>query len=234
MRASDLRRFGFAAATAVFCFTALFVFAHGQAAADGQNRAGIVVTFGEGRTNALCVEFSEEEISGADLLQRAGFPVVTASGSGGAAVCDIGGIGCQAPGDCFCQCHGSGCQYWAYYTLEGGAWKYSAVGASTRTVHNGDVDGWAWGSGGIGSGAKPEARTFDEICPPPAEATPSSSSCVHSDHEAQSDAAFRQRDAAADAHLLRPNRHFSAGVGRPGQASDRDGALAPGRAKPEP
>ena len=130
------------------------------------------MTFGEGRTNALCVEFSEAEISGADLLQRSGFPALTASGSGGAAVCDIGGIGCQDPGDCFCQCHGSGCQYWAYYTLDGGAWKYSAVGASTRTVRNGDVDGWAWGSGGIGSGAKPEARTFDEVCPPPTEDTP--------------------------------------------------------------
>ena len=158
-----------AGAVAVVCLGAVSL--SSRAAADEPNRAGVVVTFGEGQSNALCVEFSEAEISGAELLKRAGFPVITAGGSGGAAVCDIGGTGCQDPNDCFCRCHGSGCEYWAYYTLEGGAWQYSAVGSSLRNVHDGDVDGWAWGSGSIGSGAKPEMRTFDEICPPPAPLT---------------------------------------------------------------
>jgi hypothetical protein len=139
----------------------------GPVAANEPNRAGVVVTFGDGRSETACVEFAEPEISGAELLSRAGFPVVTAAGSGGAAVCDIGGSGCRDPNDCFCECHGSDCRYWAYYTLEEGAWRYAAIGSSQRKVRDGDVDGWAWGSGSIGSGARPELRTFEEICPPP-------------------------------------------------------------------
>jgi hypothetical protein len=137
-----------------------------RAAADGPNRAGVVVSFDDGRSESVCVKFTEAEISGAELLSRAGLPVVTMSGSGGAAVCGIDGLGCENPGDCFCQCHGGGCRYWAYYTLENGAWRYSATGSSLRKVHDGDVDGWAWGAGGIGNGAQPAASRFDEICPP--------------------------------------------------------------------
>lgn len=143
----------------------------GDAVADGPNRAGVVVTFGDGRTSAVCVEFAEAEITGADLLQRSGLPLVLGGGPGGAAVCKIADVGCDNPNDCFCSCRGADCRYWAYYTLDAGAWKYSNVGASLRKVHDGDVDGWAWGSGKPGGGAQPELRAFDEICPPPT-ATP--------------------------------------------------------------
>ncbi len=137
-----------------------------KTSADGPNRAGVVVSFEDGRSESVCVEFAKPEISGAELLSRAGLPLVTMSGSGGAAVCSIDGVGCGNPGDCFCQCHGSGCRYWAYYNLEDGGWRYSAVGSSLRKVHDGDVDGWAWGTGGIGTGAQPAASSFDAICPP--------------------------------------------------------------------
>ena len=139
----------------------------GEAAGETTSRAGIVVSFGDGRTTAVCVEFAEEEITGAELLRRSGLPLVVGSGFGGAAVCKIGDVGCDNPNDCFCSCRGADCRYWAYYTLEVGAWKYSNVGASLRKVHDGDVDGWAWGSGKPGGGAQPELRAFDEICPPP-------------------------------------------------------------------
>lgn len=147
-----------------------------RVAAEEPNRAGIVVTFGDGRSESLCVEFSEAEMSGAELLRRSGLPAVTTSGGAGAAVCAMGGVGCDDPNDCFCRCHGADCRYWAYYTLENGAWQYSAVGSSLRKVRNGDVDGWAWGSGSIGSGAKPEAWTFEEICPPAGPAPPTAPS----------------------------------------------------------
>jgi hypothetical protein len=138
-----------------------------EAAAQGPNRAGIVVTFGDGRTSAVCVEFAEDEITGAELLKRSGLPLVVAGGPGGATVCKIADVGCDNPGDCFCACHGADCRYWAYYTLKAGAWEYSSVGSSLRKVRAGDVDGWAWGPGQAGEGVQPELRAFEEICPPP-------------------------------------------------------------------
>jgi hypothetical protein len=156
---------------------ALIALLGGKAAADGPGRAGIVVSFGDGRTSAACIEFAEDEITGAELLKRSGLPLVVAGGPGGAAVCKISDVGCDNPGDCFCACNGADCRYWAYYTLEAGAWKYSNVGSSQRKVTMGDIDGWAWGSGKAGEGAQPELLTFDQICPvatatPPPTAVP--------------------------------------------------------------
>ena len=140
--------------------------------ADGPNRAGIVVSFGDGRVESVCIEFDEAEISGSELLSRAGFSVVSGSGGDRTAVCMIDDMGCQNPADCWCRCHGADCRYWSYHTLEGGDWRYSAVGSSQRRVRDGDADGWAWGKGGVGSGAEPEPRTFDEMCPDIAMSTP--------------------------------------------------------------
>lgn len=142
------------------------------ASADGPNRAGIVISFDDGRSESVCVDFTEAEISGAELLSRAGFSVVASSAWGGGATCMIDGVGCANPNDCWCGCHGAPCRYWAYSTMENGEWRYSAVGALQRKVHDGDVDGWAWGAGGIGTGAQPEARSFDEVCPPLAPTPP--------------------------------------------------------------
>jgi len=137
-----------------------------RASAEGPNRAGVVVSFGDGRSESVCVSFDEPEISGAELLRRAGFSVLASADWGGDATCMIDGVGCPNPSDCWCQCQGGSCRYWAYYTLAGGGWRYSAVGSSLRKVHDGDVDGWAWGGGGIGTGAQPSASSFDAICPP--------------------------------------------------------------------
>ena len=136
----------------------------GRVDAQGPNRAGIVVSF-DNTTRSACIEFEEQEISGAELLNRAGFDVVAAGSGRGAAVCMIDDVGCADPNDCWCQCHGATCRYWAYFTLEDGNWLYSAVGASQRKVHDGDVDGWTWGLGAAGSAAKPASTTFEEICP---------------------------------------------------------------------
>jgi len=140
--------------------------ANGSASADQPNRAGLVVTFSDGSTASRCVEFAEEQISGAELLKRSGLPLVLWGTGAGAAVCKIADEGCDNPNDCFCRCDGSDCRYWAYYTLEDGQWRYASAGASLRKVHDGDVDGWAWGAGKIGEGATPALLTFEEICPP--------------------------------------------------------------------
>ena len=140
--------------------------ANGSASADQPNRAGLVVTFSDGSTVSRCVEFTEGQISGAELLKRSVLPLVLWGTGAGAAVCKIADEGCDNPNDCFCRCDGSGCRYWAYYALEDGQWRYASAGASARKVHDGDVDGWAWGAGKIGEGATPALLTFEEICPP--------------------------------------------------------------------
>lgn len=126
------------------------------------HHAGLAVIFEGGRTETYCIEFSEDEINGADLLQRSGLEVVFSSGSGfGAGICKIEGTGCSDPGDCFCQCRGASCAYWSYWTLHDGAWRYQPLGASQRQVHDGDVDAWVWGNG-----RSPPASN-GSVCPTP-------------------------------------------------------------------
>jgi hypothetical protein len=89
----------------------------------------------------------------------------------GAAICSIEGTGCPVE-ECLTCAQPS---YWAYWHLIDGKWTYSRVGASAYTVRDGDVEGWAWGSG-----EPPPLVPFDQICasppatdtPPPATATP--------------------------------------------------------------
>ena len=150
-----------------------FVFSSSrEAGAQTPNRAAVTVSFGEGQTANYCIEFTEDEISGIDLLRRTGLSLVTIGGGMGAGVCKVNDTGCNDPNNCFCQCSGGNCNYWAYYELDGGQWKYAAQGASLRKVHNGGVDGWAWGAGGAGSGAQPPLISFDQVCAPPASPTP--------------------------------------------------------------
>jgi hypothetical protein len=80
----------------------------------------------------------------------------------GYGVCAIGGEGCPAGQDCFCECRGSPCAYWVYSHLgPDGSWAISGVGASGWEVRDGDVDGWVWGDGS----AAPPVVAFEEICP---------------------------------------------------------------------
>ncbi len=134
----------------------------GETAGQELHHAGLVVTFPDGQTERRCVEFTEEEISGAELLRRSGLAVVFSDFGGlGTGVCRIGDTGCSDPGDCFCQCRGADCAYWSYFTLQDGEWRFQNVGASQRRVRDGDVDGWVWGSGRT----PPEQVTFGELCP---------------------------------------------------------------------
>ena len=91
-------------------------------------------------------------------------------------MCSIEGEGSDDPTNCFASCSGGDCEYWAYYARADGAWRFSNVGAATRTVRDGDIDGWAWGAGGITSGAPPEdppeALCWPSSPPPPFTPTP--------------------------------------------------------------
>ena len=133
------------------------------AAASGQaqeNRAGLVIQFGDGRIATYCVRFGEPSITGLELLARSSLRPVAEVGGLGSAVCSIGGQGCAYPAQpCFCQCQGATCAYWNYLHLIDGAWRYAPVGASGYTVTDGMVDGWAWGDQ-----VAPPVYTLDQIC----------------------------------------------------------------------
>ena len=136
----------------------------GVGATSGQepNHASLVVVYPDGRVETMCVEFDEETISGAELLRRSGLSVVfSGSGGFGEGVCRIDDTGCSDPGNCFCQCSGGDCAYWSYFALnDDREWQFQQVGASQRTLRDGDVDAWVWGSGG----APPAGAEFSGQC----------------------------------------------------------------------
>jgi hypothetical protein len=135
-----------------------------NAAAEGPNRAGLVVQFGDGTIDTYCVEFTDPETTGYDLLLITGLQVEASINPGaGAFICGIGGEGC-AVSDCMCEYPPN---YWSYWHLAGEEWTYSQAGVSGHLVSSGDVDGWSWGGGN-----PPKVASFGEICPPPATDTP--------------------------------------------------------------
>lgn len=140
------------------------------------SRAGLIVQFSDGSVRTSCVAFEGESITSFDLLQRSGLDVIAQTSGNNAAVCKIGGDGCDFPAEpCFCK-FGSGQQglYWAFWRLGAGGWQYASQGAALRRIGNGEVDGWAWGSGNVQSGAQPPIIPFEQICPaaPPPTAVP--------------------------------------------------------------
>lgn len=133
--------------------------------AQEQHRAGLVVRHGDGRVATACVTFSEPSLSGVELLERSGFNMITQGGGIGAAVCKLDGEGCDYPTEgCFCKRDGTQSVYWAYSQLRDGVWAYSPLGASSTKVQDGDVEGWAWGSGDSRAGAVPPVVPLDQIC----------------------------------------------------------------------
>ncbi len=134
------------------------------------HRAGIVVLHGDESVVSACVSFSEESISGAELLRRSGMQVgLGAYGGLGYGVCAIGDEGCAAGQDCFCQCRSNPCAYWVYsHRNPDDSWAISGSGASGWQVRDGDVDGWVWGDGSTA----PPTVTFEQVCPPDTAADP--------------------------------------------------------------
>ena len=114
------------------------------------NGAGIVVRHGDGTLIYSYVEFSGDSISGEELLLRSGLDIiVTPYGGLGTAVCSIDGEGCPAS-DCFCQSYGSPALFWHYFGWNGGSWEPLLRGPTSRTLRDGDIDGWSWSDGEAG------------------------------------------------------------------------------------
>ncbi|MHB1357868.1 MAG: hypothetical protein ACYCZF_18010 [Anaerolineae bacterium] len=117
--------------------------------AEGPNQATLLVVFGPDDIYTSCISFNETEISGSELLVRSGLTIVTQAVAGmGVSVCKIDDTGCDFPGkSCFCQCLGTPCNYWSYWTWRDGSWLYAGRGASQNVVRPGDINAWVWGDG---------------------------------------------------------------------------------------
>lgn len=153
-------------------------------AQQGPNRAALVVRFSDGNVQTACVSFDTPTISGAELLTRSGIQASVDYNSGlGGAVCSLNSYGCAYPSqDCFCQCQGIRCEYWAYYHWSDNGWHYSQEGAGSYQVTNGDLEGWSWGPGNFSSGTEPPRVAFTEVCsesaPPAAGSQPRAGSLL--------------------------------------------------------
>jgi hypothetical protein len=142
-------------------------------AQEGENQAGLVIQFGDGSLFTTCVELGPDgEATGEELLRASGLDSIIdyGSGFGGGTVCKIDAEGCDFPTEkCFCQCTmkpGDPCVYWSYFYLLDGQWRYASQGVSAFIVKSGDVQGWAWGEGAVGTGIRPPLLTFEQICGP--------------------------------------------------------------------
>lgn len=133
---------------------------HGQSS----NQAAVVVRFDDEHTEARCVEFVEEEITGYELLARSGFTLDSRAEGMGALVCQIEETGCPIE-SCLCRCKGGpDCVYWSYWHLVDEDWKYGQVGATDYKIGHGQVDGWSWGPGSLTSAIEPPTVKFNEVC----------------------------------------------------------------------
>jgi hypothetical protein len=132
--------------------------------AQDRNQAALVIRYSDQSVQTACVDFTEPEINGLELLQRSGLDLELDVQGLGAAVCRIGQTGCPAD-DCWCQCKGGGdCVYWSYWQKLSGQWKYSQGGASIYTVSGGDIQGWSWGPGAVNQAYSPPDLTFENVC----------------------------------------------------------------------
>jgi hypothetical protein len=141
------------------------------AEAAGAAHAALVVGTGS-TTLTYCVALDGSTVSGIHLVQLAGdqFGLGYRLGFGGAAVCQLAGVG-PSGGDCF----GDYPDFWGYWHGDGsGGWSWAGSGAGSSSVSNGDVEGWTWGSGDSGTThPTPPALGFDDVCGASPDPTPS-------------------------------------------------------------
>ncbi|HZP31649.1 MAG TPA: hypothetical protein VFC99_22035 [Acidimicrobiia bacterium] len=117
------------------------------AAHAADSRAVVVVDTGSGVRRSV-ISFGGT-ITGLQALQLAGANPVTYGYAGqGTAVCALDGVGHDATQS---SCLGTldDPRYWAYFRSPAGSsgWTYSRGCACTSTVHDGDVEGWRYGTG---------------------------------------------------------------------------------------
>lgn len=118
-------------------------------------RAGLAIFYGGDTFFTKCISFTEESITGLDLLKSSGLSVETATNpTQGTAICKIDDTGSPSS-DCFSSMP----DYWSYWQMGNNGWEYSATGSDKSKVVDGTVNAWYWGTGD-----QPPAITFQNIC----------------------------------------------------------------------
>jgi hypothetical protein len=114
----------------------------GCAQASSGHHAALVVEHGDGAVITVCVAFSEDSITGDQLLQRSQVQYATTyDSSSGKAVCQIDGEPAQYPPSCWT----ASSPYWALYaSRSGGSWAISSLGISSQTFRDGDAEGFRY------------------------------------------------------------------------------------------
>ncbi|MBV9411256.1 MAG: hypothetical protein JO148_06655, partial [Acidimicrobiia bacterium] len=151
---------GAVAAVAVSAFGPGLPAVHAQTPTE--HRAAVIIDTGT-IVKHVCIRFTADSISGKDALDLANQvdpsinPVYRDYGGLGAAVCSMCGTG-NPQNDCLGQQSG---KYWAYARAPSGTSSFSpsSEGLSNTQVHDGDVEGWDWGTGGA-----PPYASVDQIC----------------------------------------------------------------------
>ncbi len=122
------------------------------AAADGPNHAAVIIETGS-QVHRVVVSFDGDSISGLEalaLVPGANPSTLGFSGLGGG-VCALFGVGHPATSST-CLGEPSDVRYWAYWHVPAGQsgfseTTYSRAGASSVRVHDGDTQGWRYGTG---------------------------------------------------------------------------------------
>jgi hypothetical protein len=148
----------------VFLVTVLIAAPSPTAAADDQvSVAGLIVEYGEGRISYALVPFTEDSMSGFDLLDRSGLSLLAIEFGGlGQGVCAIEGSGCDVAAcrSRLCQSGDPDSPFWQYaQRRQSGEWATSPLGASSSTVADGDIEFWSWSS----EPPAPRTVTLDDI-----------------------------------------------------------------------
>lgn len=122
----------------------------GIAADTGENHiAGLIVDYGEGRISYALVPFTEDTLSGFELLDRSGLSLLTVQFGGlGNGVCAIEGTGCDlaACRTRLCQTGDPASPFWHYAQYRDATWVFAPLGASASSVSDGGLDAWSWSS----------------------------------------------------------------------------------------
>jgi len=137
-------------------------------AAAAPSRAVVIIDTG-GSVRTEVVSFSGT-ITGLEALRLAGADPVTYGYAGqGAGVCALDGVGHTGTDECLGTADDP--RYWSYWHASDGAggWSYARECACTFVVHDGDVEGWKFGTG-----ARPPFRSFCDVvgCAPEPAPTP--------------------------------------------------------------
>ena len=136
----------------------------GSACANEGRAAALVVDTGaDGGVHRYCVAFSDDAVTGLELIRLAGeqHGLAYKLGYGGEAVCMLAGVG-PTGDDCFEDYP----TFWGYWRGDGhGGWTWASSGAGSSAVEPGDVEGWSWGEGTDGdSHPRPPPTDYGDAC----------------------------------------------------------------------